>query len=61
MKTYLIYQKEVAFINDVVTPIIPISPVEPEGATEYFFTSQSVEKVLYGVMTAEEAMLVYNE
>ncbi|NLZ72229.1 MAG: carbohydrate ABC transporter substrate-binding protein, partial [Bacteroidales bacterium] len=57
-------KKEVAFINDVVTPnSSTISPVEPEGATEVFaLADQLVEKVLYGVMTAEEASAeLYNQ
>lgn len=50
-------QKEVAFINDVVTPnSSPISPCPPAGATELFaLGNELVEKVLYGQITAAEA------
>lgn len=50
-------QKEIAFINDVVTPnSSPISPCPPAGATEVFaLGNELVEKVLYGQLTAAEA------
>lgn len=57
-------QKEIAFINDVVTPnSSTISPCPPAGATEVFaLANELVEKVLYGQLTAAEASAqFYNE
>lgn len=50
-------RKEIAFINEVIAPnSSTISPPEPSGATEVFdLADRLVEKVLYGVITAEEA------
>ncbi len=57
-------QREVAFINDVVTPnSSPVTPVPPVASTEvYALADQLVEKVLYGEMTAAEASAeLYNQ
>lgn len=57
-------QREITFINEVVTPnSSPISPCAPVGATEVFSLADDlVEKVLYGQMTAAEASAeLYNQ
>ena len=50
-------QREIAFINDVVTPnSSTVSPCPPPGANEVFSKADDlVEQILYGVKTAEEA------
>ena len=50
-------QKEIAFIEDVVTPnSSTISPCPPSGATEVFSLADDlVEQVLYGATTAQDA------
>lgn len=50
-------QKEITFINDVVTPhSSTISPCAPSGSAEVFSLADDlVEKILYGQMTSAEA------
>lgn len=57
-------QKEITFINEVVTPnSSTISPCSPAGAAEVFsLMDDLVEKILYGQLTSAEASAeLYNQ
>lgn len=57
-------QKEITFINEVVTPnSSTISPCSPSGAAEVFsLMDDLVEKILYGQLTSAEASAeLYNQ
>lgn len=56
-------QEVIRFVNEVVTPnCSPLNPPQPDGANEvYNLLNNTVEKVCYQVLTAEEAAVEFFE